>query len=91
MPNHDPQNDSLDISDLNEKARAGEISIGTYFDELERRGITGLRQAMSAARAFGIGLGEAKLAFVERQTGGIEAWEAQFDEIDIAPSQEEVD
>ncbi|MCC6327804.1 MAG: hypothetical protein IT174_04755 [Acidobacteria bacterium] len=82
---------SLDMSDLNRKARSGEITIDSFFDELERRGITGLRQAICVWQAFGIDLGEAKLALIKRQPGGIDAWERQFDEIDLTALETEPD
>lgn len=74
---------SPDISDLNRKARSGEISLEGFLDELKRRGVTDLRQVIWVAQAFRIGLGEAKLAYIRRQPGGIEAWEKQFDDLDL--------
>jgi hypothetical protein len=74
------QETSPDLGDLYQKARLGKITLDDFFDELARLDVKGLAQAMHASKAFGIGLGDAKLAYIERQPGRVRAWESQFDE-----------
>ena len=80
MADQDLQEHRLELGDLYRKARSREITIGAFFEELESLRITGFAQALHIARAFGINLGDAKMLFIERQPGGVEVWERQWEQ-----------
>ncbi|MGE3465734.1 MAG: hypothetical protein AB7J13_02275 [Pyrinomonadaceae bacterium] len=71
------------LADLYEKARIGEITIYAFYDELEKIEIRDFSRAFHACNAFGIGLDEAKKAYIENSEGGLKTWEGQFENIDF--------